>query len=303
MVSPASRLNRSETITIPARFMDRMCRHLPSVQMLPAIALEALELAKDPDCRVSEFAKLLKRDVRLATDILRMVNSSLYAVARPIVSLTEAAVRLGLNQCRNFIITTSLASLVENLSLQETWIREILWQHSRLTAVIAANLNRELRIGFQGEEFSAGLLHDIGRILLAVSVPEEFQEMDTLSFQEGIDPLECEQDRYGITHAELGAWLAMRNQLPGCLVSAIRYHHQPQLASNDARLTALVATADHLANFAQRQEPEGSYCPAGNEALPLLEATGVPFAAIRFGEIAERVLEKSQTEAGDLARR
>ncbi|SFH85436.1 HDOD domain-containing protein [Planctomicrobium piriforme] len=302
MVSVLTEQMEADVIAIPSNVMDRMGGRLQKMQMLPAIAQQALEMVKDPDCTIREFAKVIEQDIKLATEMLKVANSAIYSQGRPIASLSDAAMRLGMNQCKNLILTSSFASLIENFTLEEEWVRELLWRHGLAAAVIASNLNRSLKIGFLGEEFTGGLVHDIGRILLAVALPDLFLNGDPVDFQEHrADRLRIEQQTWGTTHTEVGAWFAVENRLPGCLVSAIRYHHFPARAPKDhQRLVALVSVADDMANYVQRNESGTGYDPATNPYIKLLEECGVKNARKNFDEHAAPILEKSCQDALEL---
>ena len=160
-------------------------RKAQKIQMLPAVALQALDIAKDPDCSISDFVAVIERDSKLATDILGMSNSPLFATgSSAILSLQKSVVRLGFRQCRNLILSASLTSMMRNLSLEEEWISDVLARHAFLTGITAMHVNRIIGTGFQGEEFAAGLIHDFGRILLAVCMPNQFSKADPLDFDE-----------------------------------------------------------------------------------------------------------------------
>lgn len=298
LTEPAS--SESQTVAIPSQLLDRMCGRLQKVQMLPAIAQQALELAKDPECTIREFARIVEQDIKLAAEMLRIANSPVYCGSRPIVSLSEATVRLGLAHCKNLILTSSFASLIEEFTTEEAWVRDVLWRHGMATAVIASNLNRTLGAGFQGEEFTAGLMHDIGRILLAVAIPHRFLEGDPVTFFEDEQSLQREKFVFQTTHTDIGAWFAMGNRLPDCLVAAIRYHHQPARTILHRRLTALIAAADEMANYVQRNESAEGYEPASNSMILLLEQTGLRGATQCFLQRADEILENSCRDAMEL---
>jgi len=289
-----------QSVSIPSQLLDRICGRLQKIQMLPAIAQQALQLAKDPDCTIREFARIVEQDIKLAAEMLRIANSPVYCGNRPVASLMEATLRLGLAQCKNLILTSSFASLIEEFTAEEARVRDVLWRHGMVTAVIANNLNHSLGAGFQGEEFTAGLMHDLGRILLAVAMPYQFLDGDPMNFQEDEQSLAREQHVFQTTHSEVGAWFAIGNQLPDCLVAAIRYHHAPRQTPSHQRLAALVAAADEMANYVQRNESEQGYDPASNSMIDLLEANGMRGARLKFNLRAEEILENSCRDAMEL---
>lgn len=239
--------------------------------MLPAAATKALQLTRDPDCSVAEFASVVERDIKLATEVLAMANTPMFGVGQPVVSLSQATVRLGLRQCRNLILTTSAASLIKKLPLEAAWVREVICKHSFATASSCSHLNRLLNLGFQGEEFTAGLLHDFGRILLAMVDSKKFEQADSLDFEESSAVLDRERAVFSTDHCELGAWFARNSGIPAELLTPILYHHRLELGLELDRLTLLTAAGDHIANHIQRVEEKVGYQPAENTALAILE--------------------------------
>ncbi|MBI5757314.1 MAG: HDOD domain-containing protein [Planctomycetales bacterium] len=268
--------------------------------MLPTIAMEAIEIAKDPGCSIIEFTSVVERDLKLASDLLRMANSVLHSPTAPIVRLNQAVVRLGFRQCQNLIIASSIASLINRVTLNEEWIRALLWRHGFLTATISLHLNRTLNIGFQGEEFTAGLIHDIGRTLLAVVDPKWFVVSDHLDFREEGDFLCREQDVFGTDHAILGGWFAAYSGLPQPLVEVIRFHHAPA-ESDDAHqlLVALTAVADHMANHIQRDERPCDYDFESNAAIDVL-ASDSCHVRTQFSNVAVTVIEEAVQDVGEM---
>jgi HD-like signal output (HDOD) protein len=287
-----------DEIVIPPTVKDCLEERLQKLQMLPEIAQQALEMIKDPDCTIRSLARLIEQDIKLATEMLRMANSAIYSQGRVVATLTEATMRMGLQQCKNLILTSSFASLIENFSLEEEWVRDLLWRHGLVTAVFCSNINRTLKAGFQGEEFTAGLIHDVGRILLATALPERFLQADAVDFREqGSQLLRNEFEILGTTHTEVGAWFARQNRLPDCLVAAIRYHHFPTRPSRDQRLAALVAVADDVANFVQCHQSGEGYDFNQNPFIDCLEDCGVAGARRKLVDAAAEILSKSSEDA------
>ena len=171
-----------------------------------------------------------------------------------------------------------------------------------MTAVLASNLSKALNVNFQGEEFTAGLVHDIGRIVVATILPEHFLDADPVDFQERNQPLlKQEQHYWGTTHTEVGAWFGGKNRLPSSLVSAIRYHHYPIRAPRAHRqLVALISVADDMANYVQKYATSDGYDPAENPFLDVLADQDLPRARdILLAESAE-ILEQSAHDALEL---
>lgn len=286
-----------ETTEIPQGILERLRHHLGEMKMLPGIAMQALRAAERPDCTIGEFSAVVERDIKLASDILSMANSVMFSSGQPVSSLHQAVVRLGFRPCKNLILASSLSSLMKKMAFAEEQVREVLSRHSFLAAMASLHLNRAVHLGFQGEEFTAGLIHDVGRTLMAVCFPEQFAQIDPLSFDESPDTLLHEQALTGTDHCRLGGWFAAVNNLPEPLVAAVRFHHEPAHAGEYLKLTALTASADQIANHLQRRGPEAPYDPDSNRSLALLETCGVKHARERFRQVHETLLLAAWSDA------
>ncbi len=250
--------------------------------MLSAVASQALQAASNPECEVGDLAAIVERDTRLTSEVLSLANSAAYAPTSRILTLHQAVTRLGFQATKNLVLSTSVASMMRKASLESEWVREQLWRHAFTTGLMAMRLNAALRCGFQGEEFTAGLIHDIGRTLYAAVLPNQFAEIDELSFEESEQTLELERERAGGSHCELGAWYLRRSSLPSPLVMCAEYHHTPALAPENIRLVSLVSMADHMANHLQRMEQAEGYRPEDNAGLQVLIGQGVRGCRERF---------------------
>lgn len=274
--------------------------NLNKLPMLPAAATQALALIQSPDCSMKSLARVIEGDPTLAAGILKLANSALYRVGRTIASIDLALVRLGLRECRNLIYAVSMRSLFRSTSPGQQARMEALWHHAFLTGCLCRRLNNTLGLGFQGEEFSSGLSHDLGRLLLAVGIPDRVADVDPLTFQEGLETLQREQDRLGIDHCYFGAWFANVNQLPSSLSVACLFHHAPAEAQEHQSLVALVAAADDMANYAQRERKIAGYTLEGNLGWPLLVPEEDATARERLAALVPGVLEEALREAGDV---
>lgn len=283
--------------TPPPEIIGLVNKRAHKLRMLPAVAIEALDLAKNPECTISEFAAVVERDVKLATDMLKIANSALYCPTTPILNLHRAVVRLGFRECQYLIMTASVSSLMNRLPLEQEWIREAHSRHSFNTALLAIHMNRMFHFGFTGEEFTAGLMHDFGRILMALIAPDRYQEIDPMSFDESPEILDHERALFGTDHCCLGAWYAAQQKLPVPLPEVILHHHRPELADHGRKLTTLIAAADHMANHLQRYEEAAGYDPSSNPFWPELLVHADPQVENHFNELAPVLMEVAQRDA------
>jgi HD-like signal output (HDOD) protein len=263
---------KDDRAEVAARLEQNVLRLVGNMPTMPDVAMRAMALANDPNTTASDFARLIEGDTAIATDLLRIANSAIYSGGAPAVKLPQAVVRLGMFLCKNLILSISMKSLLWDMTGGEQQRCGALWHHGHVTACLCSQINRSYRLLFTGEEFSAGLLHDMGRILLLLADPDCFTQIDALDFREDGGILERERAAIGIDHCVLGGWFGTHSQLPDLLIQAMKYHHEPHLSESATKFVTLVAAADHMANHLQRGEEAASYQPEANAALASLWA-------------------------------
>jgi HD-like signal output (HDOD) protein len=216
--------------------------------------------------------------------VLKLANSAYYGYARRIESLPDAVVLLGFASVKNLAITASITRLLATDKDDLSEVRTGIFEHSLATAVCARILGRMRRVS--GEKaFVAGLLHDLGLIVLVCCQKDKFRTMHDLAVSRGVRMADVEEEVLGFTQAELGARVAAEWQFPPSLCDALRYHANPTEAEADVTL----AKAVHLADWvAQRLE-------IGHVEPVLLEAPD-PVAAQEF-DVDERTLPQLLTDA------
>ena len=285
------------TANPPEELRSRLLAKGDKLQMVPDVAMKALALAKDPRCSIAEFASVVERDVKLAADILKITNSAFYGARHPILNLRQAVVRLGFAHCRNVILAASLGSMMKRMPLSEAWLQTVLWRHAVLTGTLSVKLNQTLKLGFDGEEFTAGLIHDVGRSLIGVVAPNHLSAADPLDFEESPEMLLRERDILRTDHCELGAWFMAHSKLPSTLVEVVKFHHNPVGATKEnVKLVALTAVADDMANYLQRSDTADGYDPESNFALDVLFG-GDPARRRQFVTEAVNMMELVSREA------
>jgi HD-like signal output (HDOD) protein len=230
-------------------------RRAADFTMIPAAAMDAMQVGRNPACSFREYSRAIERDVRLTADILCMANSSLYSTGSPAATLQDAVSRIGLLKCQGLILSTCTAGLMKKLPFQHAQVREKLWRHGYLTAVVCQHLNQSLRLGFNGEEYTAGLMHDLGRSLIAATTPELYAQVQTEVEIDARRALEIEREILGTDHSEIGGEFGARNGLPPQLVAVIRYHNAPDQAGEHSTIATVVALAAQISSRLERDRP------------------------------------------------
>lgn len=266
-----STLDRLDCVP-PRKVSELLESRKDEFQMMPEAAAQALELVKNPSCKIALVAKTIERDVNLATGIISMSNSPMFSAGLPITNVRDAVIHVGFRQCQNLIHASCAKSLMQKANVGFKAERKLLLSHSLATAGVATQLNRMFELGLRGEEFTAGLLHDVGRLLLAAFYPDEFVELNQLQSLESAEALVREQELVGVNHAAMGCLFAISNRIPEELAEAIRFHHEPHLARQNPKLTAVVSLADSLAN--SEKEFDETQCP-GLDAVRQIYGDGV----------------------------
>lgn len=258
-------LGESET---PTSIRQSVLADLERIETYPTFSdttIRAIAMINNPEISSAEVACLIYRDSILAAAVLRMANSFLYRGKKVVADVQQAVLRIGLTECNKLLCAIGLRGLNFNHPPEVQKRVDTLLRHSLFVAHIAASINRTVRRDYAGEEFTAGLLHDIGRVIACVKAPTAFSLVDPLDFDEDGDILGNERQQLGIDHCAIGYNFATKNNLPESLVRVILNHHRPEEEHLQQELVALVALADRLGNYAQRESNIKGYdvsrCP------------------------------------------
>ena len=226
--------------------MRKLLPRIVRVPTVPNLYAQVMTLLASPTSSVEDVGKLIGREPALTAKMLQLVNSATFALARPVTTAAEAVMFLGGERTKALILMAN-ASLHFDLSACREFSQEQFWRHSVATAGLARAIalaeTRDATVA--DEAFTAGLLHDIGKLLFAANLTAEYER--TLVVAKNQKRTECDAERMalGVTHAELGACLLGTWGLPLRLLKAIAWHHAP-LNSDDGRFSLL--TAVHAAN-------------------------------------------------------
>ncbi|MEJ5358203.1 MAG: HDOD domain-containing protein [Desulfobacterales bacterium] len=241
-------------------------RRLPPIEDLPTLprtVLRITERINDPATSARDLARIIAEDQVLTARLLKLVNSSFYGFRRRIGTVTEAVLMIGFEAVRSHLLTTSVFDLFPPRSPALRRGQELLWDHSLGCAVGAKAIGTAMRRDNLEELFVAGLLHDIGKIVLLAKFPAESEEV-AARVAAGAAILEAEEAVLGCTHAEIGRRLAEHWNLPSPLVRAIESHHPPFAAEPPEEFSAVV----HLADILARVLELGS---GGDDRIPPLD--------------------------------
>ncbi len=224
--------------------LQKLIDKIEEVVPLPSVAMRIINYIDDPDAEISQLAKLISMDQALTTEVLKLANSAYYGFPRRVSTISEAVVILGFSTTRSVVWSVILSSTLKKPVLGYALPEGALWRHSVAVAVGSKLILQHANVkGVNMEEaFVAGLIHDIGKLLLATYVAGAYEEIVKV-IAEGKTFDEAEREVLGYDHAIVGAMAAEKWNLPDIYVDAIKYHHRPQETDN------LMAKVVHLADY------------------------------------------------------
>lgn len=221
---------------------------LPSLRSIDNALRDLLNADQRYTTQISE---VIRRDPSLTSRLLRLVNSVYFSLTTPVNNIEEAVFYLGVKQIRQLAMVTPIIEDFEKLAGNTPFTWRKFWQHCIATAILTREVTN--LTGEPGDEsdYLAGLIHDVGKIVMASSFREQFAQIDRTLKREGGDRLALERQVLGIDHCELGAIYLEHNNLPPVMVETARHHHNPRRAENFRNIVAAVQISDLLVRHAK----------------------------------------------------
>ena len=226
---------------------DEILTKISSVPALPAAVTEAITLLEDPETPIKTIARAIEHDPGLTANVLKRANSASMGMARTVSSVQQAIVRLGAIEIVKMAIHDSVAPIMRQPTLGYQLRSGELWEHAVAVMVATEQIAIMKKIETPSDASTAGLLIDVGKLVLGQFVELEIEPIRDLAFQQHLSFEEAEREALGIDHAEVGAHLLDQWNLPDAIVDVVRWHHEPTRVSPDHRLVAdLVHAADQI---------------------------------------------------------
>jgi len=263
-------------VTNPVVCRQKALRGLGDLPPFSPILNKLMATLASDDVSFAQLAELIEKDTVLAGNVLRLVNSALYGRRGTISSVRHAVSLVGLAKLRNTVMTLSVSRLWADSRAPKGWPAARFNLHGVATAVMTDLLAQRLPAEFPEGGFVAGLLHDIGLLLIATSLPHEFGEIRRLHVEEGLALEEAERNVIGMDHADISAAALNRWNLPVPIQKAVRYQFAEEHMRNDEiPLSWLVRAASRLA------EIQGAYVFVAPKDSTLAPADTLAEAGLR----------------------
>lgn len=216
-----------------------------SFPSMPAAALKLLTLLKDENTSNVQIEQILRYEPGLTANILKMTNSAFFGLPKKIGSIRQAVLLIGWKKLIQIVLASCVSAIIDKPVQGYDLSAGDLWRHCVAVSVASELLVKELKLPVPEEMFTAALLHDVGKMVLGRYVKEDIaqidgEEMQCLSFEQ------VERSMFGIDHAEIGADILRNWSFPPTMISAVRWHHDPDAAPKPSHLIDVVHVADVL---------------------------------------------------------
>ena len=259
---------------------------------LPVVVARINAMVQNPKTSAREVGAAISTDPSLSAKVLRLVNSAHFGFPSQISSVSHATTILGFNAIQNLALSATVFQLFKDNGTEEIFDRRSFWEHSLAVGVAARILAEKVRYPDKEEAFTAGLIHDVGKIVLDQFVHDEFKAVMTLVRSSNMLMYEAESQLLGLNHSHVGYILSQKWNLPKKLVDPIQYHHNTGLSKYNPQLTGII----HLADILCQALKIGN---SGNTKVPALDKAAVADFKLGSADIEQlkTVLEKEIEKA------
>lgn len=218
---------------------------------LPEVCIRVNEMLDEENVTVAGLGRVIIQDTSLTARLLKMVNSSYYGFESKIETVSRAVTVVGLRELRGLVIAASAVEMFSSVP-DETLNKVRFWRHSLYCGVIARLLAGKCGVLHSERLFVAGLLHDIGKLIIAQRLPDDTLQIILTASEGKYSAVEIEKELLGFTHAEVGGELMKLWNMPVTLFESVAYHHSPQNADKGLMETCLIHIANILTDEAEQ---------------------------------------------------
>ncbi len=289
-----TRHHQEEILTV-----DAIVKEITTLVTMPAVYYRILNLVENENSTAAEIGEIIAQDTSLTARLLRIANSAFYGFPSSIETVSRAITVIGLRELRDLVLATSAIEAFDHIPLDLANMTSF-WNHSLYTGVCARILATRNKVLHSERLFVAGLLHDIGHLIMFLKLPKQLRNCMVQAGREDIDIQVAERRLLGFDHAELGSALLRYWKLPDSLIQTVQYHHEPALAEKFRQECAIVHVANILAKHANLveyvSEKTLNYHPAALRLLNFTEDHAEEICAeadLQFNEAREIFLPKA----------
>lgn len=226
--------------------LKELVAHMDRLPSLPILYDKIIDVLNSPDASMRKVGEIISMDIGMTAKVLQLVNSAYFGLRRHINTPVEAVVYLGMEQIKALVLSVHIFTHAETKGFCKNFLKD-LWEHSFLTGLYAKTIaeSEMLDKSFVDTAFTAGVLHDVGKLIFASSYPDSYDQIINRVKTEHLYFGELERESFKVTHSEIGAYLLSIWGLPDKIVEAVMFHHSPRLCISE-EFSAL--TTVHVAN-------------------------------------------------------
>ena len=212
----------------------RILKSIKTLPPFPVTIQKVMSLAGDPDSSLTELAAVIRLDQAITANILRICNSAYFGLRRPVDNVSDAIMHMGKKNVLRAVVAAGLSRYFRTTKGYDVKGGD-LWEHAVAVALMSQICAARISRPDDPRLFTAGVLHDIGKMVMGEFVQEAWQKIQELTERQKYSFLEAEQEVLGVNHAELGGEIALIWKFPDEILKAIAFHHRPDLlADGDA---------------------------------------------------------------------
>ncbi len=274
---------------------------------LPAVVGRVMEITADPDSDTQDLMEVISVDQSLTATILKMANSAFYGFPREVASLKHALTVLGFAEIQNLVLSKAVFNSFKNIDGDDHFDMNKFWEHSFCCGLAAKILARHLKKG-GNEFFVAGLIHDIGKLVMLMALPQKFNMVLKEAGTLGLRTRQAEKRILGITHDDVGMMLLKRWLFPEPMLDAVEYHHRPMEKGRHASFPMIVHLADLLTHLENAEAGEASLVEQGlDEAscypdiIAVLQGHEIDWQVSDLDECRKALTARIEAESGALS--
>ncbi|MBN1577114.1 MAG: HDOD domain-containing protein [Chitinispirillaceae bacterium] len=273
--------------------------NVENLPTLPAVVRQLQTLMASPLSSMAQIAAVITRDQAIAARTIRLINSAFYGMGGRVTSIQHAIVLLGLNTVKNLVTGVSVLKIFNQPPAASLFDREKFWLHTFACALGARAIGREINAPEPEDFFLAGLLHDIGILILDQFFHEEFIEILQRSACDGTGYIHAEKAVLGLTHEDVGEFVARKWKIPELLMLSIRYHHNPSEADNLCAGSVPILSAVHIADVTANNRGLDMGHPVGEKTCDAAAMRTVRMTERRIEELFDGIVKEVKAVAAE----
>ncbi len=251
----------TSTTAAPENRVKQLIGNIRNLPTPPIVFEQIQKVLNEPDTSVGDVASILSEDPAMSVKVLKLTNSAFYGLQREVDSVKHAVMIIGLEAVKNLVLSASVLNMFKADQSNKEY-HEVFWRHSLSTAFASRIIAKRFQKGkvFNPDPaFSAGLIHDIGKIVVCCFLPDEFKTIqDKMQKDPSASEYDAEKSVLGFAHCQIGKELSTQWKLPIRMADAIGFHHNPNDPNDSQDLAYLLGLADYVAHVSTSNEDQGN---------------------------------------------